>query len=70
MRSVFANIGTIVQAGFVVGTEILLDTFLVSTVTVAGDGCTDRASESVASRWRPRPRAKRTEQLPAPYARR
>ena len=30
----FASIGTIVQAGFVVGTGILLDTFVVRTVTV------------------------------------
>ena len=30
----FASISTVVQAGFVVGTGILLDTFLVRTVTV------------------------------------
>ena len=44
----FASIGTIVQAGFIVGTGILLDTFLVRTVTVPAVAVLVRASELVA----------------------
>ena len=64
----FASISTIVQAGFVVGTGILLDTFLVRTVTVPAMAVLVGRANWWPSRWRPRPPppAKRTEQLPAP----
>jgi putative drug exporter of the RND superfamily len=66
----FASIGTIVQAGFVVGTGILLDTFLVRTVTVPAMAVLVGRANWWPSRWRPRPPppAKRAEQLPAPDA--
>jgi putative drug exporter of the RND superfamily len=66
----FASIGTIVQAGFLVGTGILLDTFLVRTVTVPAMAVLVGRANWWPSRWRPRPPppAKRAEQLPAPDA--
>ena len=66
----FASISTIVQAGFVVGTGILLDTFLVRTVTVPAMAVLVGRANWWPSRWRPRPPppAKRAEQLPAPDA--
>jgi RND superfamily putative drug exporter len=64
----FANISTIVQAGFVVGTGILLDTFLVRTVTVPAMAVLVGRANWWPSRWRPRPPppAKPAEELPAP----
>jgi RND superfamily putative drug exporter len=66
----FASIGTIVQAGFVVGTGILLDTFLVRTVTVPAMAVLVGRANWWPARWRPRPPppAKPAEQLPAPDA--
>jgi putative drug exporter of the RND superfamily len=66
----FASIGTIVQAGFVVGTGILLDTFLVRTVTVPAMAVLVGRANWWPSQWRPRPPppAKLAEQLPAPDA--
>ena len=57
----FASIGTIVQAGFVVGTGILLDTFLVRTVTVPAMAVLVGRANWWPSRWRPQqpPPAKR-----------
>jgi putative drug exporter of the RND superfamily len=51
----FANISTIVQAGFVVGTGILLDTFLVRTITVPAMAVLVGRANWWPSRWRPRP---------------
>ena len=51
----FASIGTIVQAGFIVGTGILLDTFLVRTVTVPAMAVLVGRANWWPSRWRPRP---------------
>ncbi|AFM18248.1 Transport protein [Mycolicibacterium chubuense NBB4] len=51
----FASIGTIVQAGFVVGTGILLDTFLVRTVTVPAMAVLVGRANWWPSRWTPRP---------------
>jgi putative drug exporter of the RND superfamily len=66
----FASISTIVQAGFVVGTGILLDTFLVRTVTVPAMAVLVGRANWWPSRWRPRPPppAKGAEQVPAPDA--
>ena len=51
----FASVGTIVQAGFVVGAGILLDTFLVRTVTVPAMAVLVGRANWWPSRWRPRP---------------
>ena len=51
----FASIGTIVQAGFVVGIGILLDTFLVRTVTVPAMAVLVGRANWWPSKWRPRP---------------
>jgi putative drug exporter of the RND superfamily len=65
----FASISTNVQAGFVVGIGILLDTFLVRTVTVPAMAVLVGRANWWPSRWKPRPPpAKRAEQLPAPDA--
>ena len=66
----FASISTIVQAGFVVGAGILLDTFLVRTVTVPATAVLVGRANWWPSRWRPRPSppAKRGEQVSAPDA--
>jgi putative drug exporter of the RND superfamily len=50
----FANISTIVQAGFVVGTGILLDTFVVRTITVPAMAVLVGRANWWPSRWRPR----------------
>jgi RND superfamily putative drug exporter len=62
----FASITTNVQAGFVVGIGILLDTFLVRTVTVPAMAVLVGRANWWPSQWRPRPppRAKSAEQLP------
>ena len=67
----FASISTIVQAGFVVGAGILLDTFLVRTITVPATAVLVGRANWWPSRWRPRlpPPAKRAEQVPAPQTR-
>ena len=66
----FASISTVVQAGFVVGVGILLDTFLVRTITVPAIAVLVGRANWWPSRWRPRPRSpvRRTEQLPASAA--
>ncbi|HVQ52700.1 MAG TPA: MMPL family transporter, partial [Mycobacterium sp.] len=66
----FASISTNVQAGFVVGIGILLDTFLVRTVTVPAMAVLVGKANWWPSRWTPRPPppAKRAEELPAPDA--
>ena len=68
----FASIGTIVQAGFIVGTGILLDTFLVRTVTVPAMAVLVGRANWWPSRWRPRPAPppKRAEEPRRPDARR
>ena len=48
----FASISTIVQAGFVVGTGILLDTFLVRTITVPAMAVLVGRANWWPSRWR------------------
>ena len=58
----FASISTIIQAGFVVGTGILLDTFLVRTVTVPAMAVLVGRANWWPSRWRPRPPPKRVEE--------
>ncbi|MBI5339322.1 MAG: RND family transporter [Mycolicibacterium rufum] len=62
----FASISTIIQAGFVVGTGILLDTFLVRTVTVPAMAVLVGRANWWPSRWRPRPPASRARQDPVP----
>jgi RND superfamily putative drug exporter len=66
----FASISTVVQAGFVVGVGILLDTFLVRTITVPAIAVLVGRANWWPSRWRPRPRSpvRPTEQLPASAA--
>lgn len=51
---VFASIGTLVQAGFVIGVGILLDTFLVRTLTVPAIAALVREANWWPSRSRPR----------------
>lgn len=62
----FASISTIIQAGFVVGTGILLDTFLVRTVTVPAMAVLVGRANWWPSRWRPRPPESRARQDPVP----
>jgi RND superfamily putative drug exporter len=50
----FASISTVVQAGFVVGSGILLDTFLVRTITVPAMAVLIGQANWWPSRWRPR----------------
>ena len=66
----FASITTNVQIGFVVGIGILLDTFLVRTVTVPAMAVLVGRANWWPSRWTPRPPppAMRAEPLPAPDA--
>jgi RND superfamily putative drug exporter len=51
----FASISTIVQSGFVVGAGILLDTFLVRTVTVPAIAVLVGRANWWPSRWSPHP---------------
>jgi uncharacterized membrane protein YdfJ with MMPL/SSD domain len=52
----FASIGTVVQAGFVIGSGILIDTFVVRTITVpAIAALLGRASWWPARPWQQRP---------------
>lgn len=62
----FSSIATNIQAGFVVGVGILLDTFLVRTVTVPAMAVLVGRANWWPSKWRPRPPSpsKPTEQLP------
>ncbi|MCV7151902.1 MMPL/RND family transporter [Mycolicibacterium pyrenivorans] len=66
----FASISTIIQAGFVVGTGILLDTFLVRTVTVPAIAVLVGRGNWWPSRWKPRPPTprKRADLSPVPGA--
>jgi RND superfamily putative drug exporter len=49
----FASISTVVQTGFIVGAGILLDTFLVRTVTVPATAVLVGRANWWPSRWRP-----------------
>jgi RND superfamily putative drug exporter len=60
----FSSIGTVVQAGFVIGVGILLDTFVVRTVTVPAIATV----LGKASWWPARPRQRRSK-LPPPARR-
>ncbi len=51
----FASISTVVQTGFIVGAGILLDTFLVRTVTVPATAVLVGRANWWPSRWRPHP---------------
>lgn len=62
----FASISTIIQAGFVVGTGILLDTFLVRTVTVPAMAVLVGRANWWPSRWRPGPSASPARRAPVP----
>ncbi|WP_264060832.1 MMPL/RND family transporter [Mycolicibacterium psychrotolerans] len=62
----FASITTIIQAGFVVGTGILLDTFLVRTVTVPAMAVLVGRANWWPSRWRPGRPASRTGRTAVP----
>jgi putative drug exporter of the RND superfamily len=66
----FASISTVAQAGFVLGAGILLDTFLVRTITVPAMAVLVGRANWWPSRWGPRPHSpvRRAEQLPAPDA--
>ena len=44
----FSSIGVVVQGGFVIGVGILVDTFLVRTITVPADRRSARTGELVA----------------------
>jgi RND superfamily putative drug exporter len=61
----FSNISTVVQGGFVIGVGVLLDTFLVRTITVP-------AMATLVGRanwWPSRPRSQRSlSQSPAEQA--
>jgi putative drug exporter of the RND superfamily len=67
---VFASISTLAQAGFVLGAGILLDTFLVRTITVPAMAVLVGRANWWPSRWVPRWHSpvRRTEQRPAPDA--
>jgi RND superfamily putative drug exporter len=60
----FASISTVVQTGFIVGAGILLDTFLVRTVTVPAMAVLVGRANWWPSRWRPHSSVGRAEQLP------
>jgi RND superfamily putative drug exporter len=50
---VFASVTTVIQAGFVVGVGILLDTFLVRTITVPAIAVLAGRANWWPSRWKP-----------------
>ena len=51
----FSSIGTVVQGGFVIGVGILVDTFLVRTITVPAIAALLGRASWWPSRWRPAP---------------
>ena len=51
----FSSISTVVQAGFIVGVGLLLDTFLVRTITVPAMAVLLGRANWWPSRWRPAP---------------
>jgi putative drug exporter of the RND superfamily len=53
----FASVTTVIQAGFVVGVGILLDTFLVRTITVPAIAVLAGRANWWPSRWKPRSKA-------------
>ncbi len=53
----FASISTLVQAGFIIGVGILLDTFLVRTTTVPAIAVLVGRFNWWPSRWRPEVKA-------------
>lgn len=55
----FSSIGTLVEAGFVVGTGILLDTFLVRTVLVPSMAVLVGRANWWPARWHPTPTVRR-----------
>jgi uncharacterized membrane protein YdfJ with MMPL/SSD domain len=65
----FASISTLIQAGFIIGTGLLLDTFVVRTITVP-------AIAVLVGKWNwwpskppaPRPAARHPKPEPAPAA--
>jgi putative drug exporter of the RND superfamily len=61
----FASISTLVQAGFIIGTGLLLDTFLVRTITVPAIAVLVGTANWWPSRLPPPAPRSREEQLPA-----
>lgn len=63
----FASISTLVQAGFIIGVGILLDTFLVRTTTVPAIAVLVGKFNWWPSRWQPekQPRPKKVEKTEA-----
>ena len=61
----FASISTLVQAGFVIGVGILLDTFVVRTITVPAIGVLVGRANWWPSQWLPESLAKRIRTSPS-----
>jgi len=63
---VFGNVATMVQAGFIMGAGLLVDTFLVRTTMVPALAVLVGQANWWPSRWRPRPRepVERAERVP------
>ena len=55
----FASIGTLVQIGFIIGVGILLDTFLVRTITVPATAVLVGKANWWPSKWEPPPPVRR-----------
>ncbi|HEY6857463.1 MAG TPA: RND family transporter [Mycobacterium sp.] len=64
----FASISTLVQAGFIIGTGLLLDTFLVRTITVPAIAVLIGKANWWPSRPPPHSPHGRTERLPRPVS--
>ncbi len=62
----FAGISILVQAGFIIGTGLLLDTFLVRTITVPAIAVLVGQANWWPSRLPPRSPHRRTEPIPTP----
>jgi RND superfamily putative drug exporter len=62
----FASISTLVQAGFIVGVGILLDTFLVRTITVPAVAAILGPANWWPSKPKPTPKAAPTTPMPPP----
>ena len=60
----FSTITTLVQMGFIIGMGILLDTFLVRTVTVPATAVLVGKANWWPSKWQPAPRPRRGPELP------